>query len=179
MVIDITVEGDFEAQARLSSLGRELVGWYRVLPNEVVDKINKLLEDKVRNDSLDTIGADGKHYRDLEKPYSNVKWRQVRSTEADLHYGYRRKSRAFDGFSIEREGLTNTSKARFNRGGGEYMLAHQTGVQSRAKGGDLPQRKFFPDSQDFNGPHYEKFRDEVRDILIDYLDSLIQRSLNG
>lgn len=177
MVIDIDIDGDFNAALRMSSLGRELVGWYRVLPNTVINQINQLLEDKIRDDAYDSIGADGQFFEDLSDTYSKRKSREVRSSEPDLHYGYRRGKRAFDHFSIEREGSTNTSRAYFGFGG-EYMSAHQTGA-TRSRGGELPQRKFFPETEDFEKPHYDKYKDQVRDILIDYLDGLIQRSLNG
>lgn len=180
MVIDIDIEGDFNAALRMSSLGRELVGWYRVLPNTVINQINQLLEDKIRDDVKDERAADGSYFRDLEDTYAVVKSKQVGSSSPDLHYGYRRSGRrAFDGFSIQREGSTNTSRAEFAAGGGEYMSAHQSGIQNRRKGGELPQRKFFPDTTDFESSNYTKYQDQVRDILIDYLDGLIQRSLNG
>lgn len=178
MVISGKITTDPKAKANLSNLGRELVGWYRVLPNTVVDQINQLLEDKIRRDSLDGVGADGAGFRSLEDTYAISKNKQVGTSEANLHYGYRRGRRAFDRFYMQRDGAKNSSSANF-QDGIEYMIAHQTGTGRRPQGGTLPQRKFFPETEDFQGTHYERFNDQVRDILIDYLDSLIQRTLNG
>jgi len=179
MVIKAKITTDPNAQVKLSNVGRELVGWYRVLPNTVVDQINQLLEDKIRRDSSDGIGADGASFKSLEDTYAISKQKQVGTSEADLHYGYRRGGRrAFDSFSMQRQGATNTSSAYFPQGG-EYMFAHQTGTNRRPQGGSLPQRKFFPETDDFQGSNYEKFNDQVRDLLIVYLDGLIKRALNG
>ena len=180
MVIDVSVTPDFEAVGNLSSLGRELVDWYRVLPNDVVNKINQLLEDKIREDSKNSIGADGGKFQDLSDTYRNRKDREVNSSLPDLRYGYR-SGRAFDSFSIERNRARNEFKAEFGKGG-DYMGAHQDGDDRNGpygRGGYLPQRKFFPETEDFESANYDAFREDVKEILLEYLDDLVQRRLNG
>ena len=181
MVIDVSVTPDFQALGNLSSLGRDLVGWYRVLPNDVVNKINKLLEDKIREDSRNSIGADGSGFQSLSDSYEKRKSREVGSSAPDLRYGYRRGGRAFDSFSIERQGSKNEFRAYFGYGG-DYMGAHQDGDDRNGpygRGGYLPQRKFFPETEDFDSAHYDAFREDVKEILLEYLDDLVQRRLNG
>lgn len=177
MDIDISI-GDsrgmkFEAWVNLSSLSRDLTGWYRVLPNEIVEKINRLLEEKIRQDTADTIGADGVPFQSLSDTYARKKVKEVFSSQPDLRY----KKNAMDSFSIQRDGANNTAYAYFGYGG-DYMAAHQDG-DDRAGGGNLPQRKFFPETEDFEGANYTEFIDQVTDILYEYLDELTRRRLGG
>lgn len=173
MDIDISISPEFNALINLSELSRELTGWYRVLPNDVVEKINRLLEEKIREDTYDTIGADGVPFQDLSSTYEKRKVREVGSGRPNLRY----KNMAMDSFSIQRDGANNAAEAYFGSGG-DYMAAHQDG-DDRAGGGNLPQRKFFPETEDFEGAHYAEFIDQVTDILYEYLDELTRRRLGG
>lgn len=180
MDFNIEVEGDFQELLRVGDLAKEVVGWTRVLPNEVVREINTLLREQIIDSSQQSKDATGKKFVDLKDNYARVKDSYGYPDKADLHF----TDRAFDSFYIERDAsgpsARNRSIAHFkDEKQSTYMNAHQTGAENRKtvtrKANPLPQRKFFPEDDDLNEGHYAKFREDVERILTDYLRRLEER----
>lgn len=163
-------------EQNLGAIAKELEGWYRTLPNELVDAANDLLAEKIRQDALNGRDVNGGFHAPLSDKYASFKQAYVGTREADLHFGYReipgavvKKPRAFDNFYVERVGRTNRSLAYFDGDFG-YMTAHQEGAPLRG----LPQRKFFPDTDNeiMSNPNYADYVYDVWEMLVQYLDLL-------
>ena len=180
MDFNIKVEGDFQEIASIGQLSRELVEWTRVLPNDVVNEINDLLREQIIENSSQSIAADGHPFQELEDKYAKEKSGIGFGQDADLHF----YKRAFDNFEIKRDAAGASARNRSvgyftNRNQSLYMSAHQTGDSKRrtvtGASNPLPQRKFFPDDEDLMNRAFDKFREKVEVILIDYLNRLNER----
>jgi len=88
-------------------------------------------------------------------------------------------ARLLDNFEMYRAGASGEAGQRnqiamvFNNANqGEYMMYHQ-------EGDGVPQRRFFPDSDDLMSPNYADFRERVGELLSNYTAELVARRLRG
>lgn len=205
MVIKVNTDGTgiVNTLLKVGDLGRYIneVG-YRKLPNYIIDEVSRLLKDKILEDTANAQDPSAVPYEPLSEKrapdyvfrggltykgqtYPERKKKVGANPIPDLRYGYESfnnskiQGRALDNFDMYRAGASGEQGQRNqiamvfdNTNQAEYMMMHQ-------EGDGVPQRRFFPDSDDLMSPNYADFRERVGELLSEYTAELVARRLSG
>jgi len=205
MVIKVETDskGIVDTLLKVGDLGRFInEEGYRKLPNHIIDEVADMLKEKVLEDTAMAQDPSAVPYEPLsEERAPDYVWRggmtykgqtyPQRKSKAganpipDLRYGHesvnqpKAQGKALDNFEMYRAGSSGEAGQRNqiamafdNTNQGEYMMMHQ-------RGDGVPERRFFPDSDDLMSPNYAEFRERVGELLSNYTAELVARRLSG
>ena len=205
MVIKVQTDskGIVDTLLKVGDLGRFInEEGYRKLPNHIMDEVAQMLKEKVLEDTANAQDPSAVPYEPLSEDrapdyvfrgglrykgqtYPERKSKVGANPIPDLRYGYESvnqskvQGKALDNFEMYRAGASGEAGQRnqiamvFNNANqGEYMMMHQ-------EGDGVPERRFFPDSDDLMSPNYADFRERVGEILSNYTAELVARRLRG
>lgn len=162
----IGVGGEFDRVVAVRNVLGELLSDQRIgkLPNQIMERINKVIEDFIVTTTKQGVDADGNRFEDLTDKYKKQKSSWGSGSMADLYARRDPAHVALDDFHIKRDGQSNRMVGEFKTDKQlTYMSAHQTGELPQ------PRRKFFPDEDSFSSAHYQNVVREVEEIIHEYL----------
>lgn len=162
----IGVGGEFDNVIAVRRILGDLLSDQRIgkLPNTVMAKINKVVEDFIIRTTKQGVDADGNRFQPLSKKYAKQKASWGAGSMANLYAKRNRDGAALDNFHISRDGQSNRMVGEFRHSSQQnYMEQHQVGEFPK------PQRKFFPDEDSFSSAHYQNVAREIEEIIHEYL----------